>query len=146
MVESATIAYMGTNYSMKVLLNEHMIEEFEKSHKETNGFSLPNKAYKIEYYIQTFIRRPTEYNSDFKVPCETPAENFSIGQCEVFLNGRVQSVSKYKLVGMLNCRVDGPALIFSETSSILVQEKWKAHIVNETVHLSNTQDQQIQSG
>jgi hypothetical protein len=46
-VESDTIAYMGTNYSMKMLLTEHLIEEIEKRHKETNGFSLPNKAYKI---------------------------------------------------------------------------------------------------
>lgn len=46
---------------------------------------------------------------------------FVINTDSVFLNGKFQELTKYKLSGMRNCMIKGPALIFSETSSILVQ-------------------------
>lgn len=56
-----TIAYVGTSYSIKLPLNDQMLIEFEKRHKENNGFSLPHKIFKLEYYIKSFVRKPTAY-------------------------------------------------------------------------------------
>lgn len=41
------------------------------------------------------------------------AKEFVFGKGEVFLNSRFQVLEKYKLNGMYNCQIEGPALIFS---------------------------------
>jgi N-methylhydantoinase A/oxoprolinase/acetone carboxylase beta subunit len=46
-VESVTLAYMGTTYSITVPLTDNMIDDFEKRHKQINGFSFPTKKYKL---------------------------------------------------------------------------------------------------
>lgn len=58
----------------------------------------------------------------------------------MFLNGKFQILKKYQLRGMVNCTVSGPALIFSDTSSVLVQENWIAHAIKETIHIKKCQN------
>lgn len=56
----------------------------------------------------------------------------------MFLNGQFETINKYGVAGMKNCKVKGPALMFSDTASILVQTGWSAHVVNEIVYLKKS--------
>lgn len=79
-MQEVTIAYAGTSFSLSIPLSEKMLEEFESAHLEQNGFSLPNKVYKIDYYIETYLKSGPSYKSNFKLENETDCEKYVIGQ------------------------------------------------------------------
>ena len=62
-----------------------------------------------------------------------------MGMGEVFLGGKWRNIGRYRLEGMRRCFVEGPAVVFSGTSSVLVQENWDARIINENIHLKRRQ-------
>ena len=49
------------------------------------------------------------------------------------------SIPVYTIEDIKNCKIEGPALLLSSTSSILVKPHWTAHLTHELTYLYHQQ-------
>jgi len=92
-----------------------MLNFFEEKHKIQNGFSLPTKTFQLEYYTERLLKKK-----------------------EVFLQGKFKVIPYYDIEEMKNCNIQGPALLLSSTSSILIKENWTAKVTHQVAYITES--------
>ena len=50
------LGYQGTSYTIKVEMTPKMFDDFVVLHKKQNGFSLPTKMFRVEYFVEKLIK------------------------------------------------------------------------------------------
>lgn len=71
-----------------------------------------------------------------KVYEEEDASKYLLKKNEVFISGVIATVPYYDIEQMKNCKISGPALLLSSTSSILIKPGWHARITPNITHIS----------
>ena len=98
-----------------------MVETFERVHKKQNGFSLSTNILRVEYVVEHLIKEPEKYKRDEINYPEESAEKFILKEKDVFINNKFTKIPVYNIEDMKNCLINGPALLLSKTSSILIK-------------------------
>ena len=60
----------------------------------------------------------------------------------MFINGRFIEIPYYSVERIRNCTIQGPALLLSPTSSVLVKPNWSAHVSQKLIYLSYSQHEE----
>ena len=115
-----------------------MLNFFEEKHKIQNGFSLPTKTFQLEYYTERLIKVPDQFITENRQYEEEELEKYLLKKKEVFLQGKFKVIPYYDIEEMKNCNIQGPALLLSSTSSILIKENWTAKVTHQVAYITES--------
>ncbi len=120
--KSLFLKYKGTDTTLEIDYCEDFEEKFKIEHKRLFGFNLKTSLV-IESIKIAFIKRGERIQRDRIKKGELKA----LKETKIFLNGRWQRARVYKQL-FANAKIEGPALILQENSTIVLDEKSKAFI------------------
>ncbi|WP_292487140.1 hydantoinase B/oxoprolinase family protein [Methanohalobium sp.] len=135
-VSKIHLRYKGSDTTLMVnfvegMDKESIISNFNKKHKQRFGFMSPEKTVVVEAVSMEVISA-SDIKSEPVQKISKNRECVPTGNIEMFNDGKYNDTPVFRREDIKpGCRIDGPAVIIENTSTIVIEPLWKAEITEQ---------------